>query len=211
MRVILVTAAALAALTLSGCDINTTPKTAKVECNCAAPPAPPAGMRGGDYNPPPAEPYREHHRWHGGSHHGYARWHGGEGGHSYYWRREYSEMSVFTYDYHSDSHSYETGGGHGGGGASAYAYAAAGAYAGGGAYAGAGAHTGGGAYAGDAAHGGDGYHVVDHGWVDGYGRGHGGGAYTSDPAHYETAPDDHARRSVWHGYDEDCPDPAARR
>lgn len=205
MRVILVTAAALAALTLSGCDINTTPKTAKVECNCTPPAPPPVATHDDDYGPPPPDHdhYRDRYRGHGGSHHGYARWHGG--GHSHYWRREYSEMSVFTYDYHSDSHSYETGGGHGGGGASAYAYAAAGAYAGGGAYAGAGAHTGGGLYAGG---GGDGYHVVEHGWVDGYGRSHGGDAYTGDPAHYETAPDDRGRRSVWHGYDEDCPDPA---
>jgi hypothetical protein len=189
MRVILAAAAALVAITVSGCDINTgPPKTAKVECNCAVPAAPPAEMRGSEAYPPPAAPYRYHgHRRPHGTF--YAGWHDG---HSHYWRREYAETSVFTYDYHSgsSSSSYYAGGG-GSSGASAYAYA--------------GAHAGGGAYAGGGAHGGDGYHVVDHGWVDGYGRGHDGGATAGEPVHYETH-GDHGRLHPWHGYDADCPD-----
>jgi hypothetical protein len=188
MRVILAAAAALAAITVSGCDINTgPPKTAKVECNCTAPAAPPAGMRGSE--PPPAEPYH-HHSYRRPHESGYASWHGG---HSHYWRREYAETSVFTYDYHSGSSTYYAGS-HGGGssGASAYAYAEAGGYAGAGAYAGGGAHGGG-------------YRVVDRGWVDGYGRGHDGGAPAGAPAHYETH-GDRGRLHPWHGYDADCPD-----
>jgi hypothetical protein len=209
MRVILTAAAALAVIMVSGCDINTGPaKTAKVECNCAG--TPPAGMRPSTAYAPPAEPY--HHRWHR-EHHGTgtASWHGG-GSHSYYWRREYAELSVATYDYHSTSHSYYMSGGDGGGSSGASAYAYAGAYSGGSAYAGAGAH-GGDSYDhhGDGHYDrhGDGYHAVPHGWVDGYGRGHDGGdAYTGDPAHYETHGDGPHRGDPWHGYDIDCPDDA---
>ena len=199
MRIVLAASMALIAVSVIGCDINTTPKTAQVGCNCTAPPAPPAGMRGSDAYPPPAAPvgYRTHERyhWHGAPHHGTAHWSGGD--RSYHWRREYSEMSVFTYDYHSSSTSYTTGG-HGGGygGVSAYAYAAAGSYGGGGAYAGAGAHGGG--YAGDPVHADDGYHRVPSGTV-------------GDPAHYETDGRDRHRGDVWHGYDVDCPDPANHR
>lgn len=181
MRVILAAAAALAAMTVSGCDINTgPPKTAKVECNCAAPAAPPEGMRPGTAYAPPVthghyRGYRHPHEY------GTAHW----SGHSHYWRREYSEVSVATYDYHSDSHSYTMGGGGGSSGVSAYAYAAAG-----------------GGYAGG------GYHAVDGGFVDGYGRGH--GATVGEPVHFETHPDGHGRGDVWHGYDVDCPDPAQR-
>lgn len=176
MRVILAAAAALALFTVSGCDINTgPPKTAKVECNCATP-APPAGMRPSTAYAPPETPYRYRAHRHG---YGIARW----SGHSYYWRREYSEISVATYDYHSDSHSYTMAGGGGSYGASAYA--AAGAYAGG-------------------------YHAVDHGWVDGYGRGHDGGATAGTPVHYETNGRSGGRGDVWHGYDVDCPDGARR-
>lgn len=113
MRVLWTAAVALIALTVSSCDINTTPKTAKVECNCAAPAAPSA------YTPPPA-PIRHPHR-------GYARATGG--GHGHVWRREYSEISVFTYDYHSDSSGYSVGGHASGGG---YAADGGGAAAGGG-------------------------------------------------------------------------------
>ena len=54
---------------------------------------------------------------------------------------------------------------------------------------------------------GGGYHVVPHGWVDGYGVMHtGGGAYAGVPAHYETGGRDRDRMSSWHGYDAYCPD-----
>ena len=184
MRIILAAALSLIAVSVTGCDINTTPKTTQVGCNCTVPPAPPAAT---PYPPPAPADFHRHAR--GGSHHGYARWSGG--GHTYYWRREYAEMSVFTYDYHSGSHSYSTGG-HGGGysGASAYAYAAAGASGGGGAYAG-----GGSGYVGDAVHGDDGYRAVP-------------GATAGDPAHYDTRGHGGARMDPWHGYDVDCPDPA---
>ncbi|HEY0300105.1 MAG TPA: hypothetical protein VGC36_02160 [Rhizomicrobium sp.] len=203
MRFIL--AAGLIALSVGGCDINTTPKTAKVDCNCTVPPAPPPPDSDAYAPPPQDRGYRHREHWHG---------HHGHGGRAHYGRREYAEMSVFTYDYHSRSTSYTTGGhGGGSGGVSVYAYAAAGA----GAYAGAGAHAGG--YAGDAAHGGDGFHVVERGWRDGYGRLHDGGASTGDPAHYETGDatagdphetggDERGRLHPWHGYDADCPDPA---
>jgi len=119
MRVILAAAAALAALTVSGCDINTGPKTAPVACNCATPAPPPTGMRGSDDTTPPATAHHHRHA------HRYATSYGG--GHAYYWRREYSEVSVQTYDYHSDSHSYAMGGGdEGGGSAGASAYASSG-------------------------------------------------------------------------------------
>jgi hypothetical protein len=180
MRILLAAAATLAVVTVSGCDINTGPaRQAKVECNCTGPAQMPAGMRPSTaYPPPPAEPY--HHRWHRVSHDGYgtARW---TGGHNYYWRREYAETSVVTYDYHSTSHSYYTDG------------------SGGDAYAGGGSYTGGDAHGG-------GYHVVAHGWVDGYGRAHDGGeAYTDAPVHGETHTSDHHRGDTWHGYDVDCP------
>ena len=176
MRVILATAAALIAVTLSGCDINTgPPKTAKVECNCAAPvAAPPAGISGGGttYAPPP----ERHYRWHRHPH-SYAHW----SGHSYYWRREYSEVSVQTYDYHSTSTSTYTDGG---------------------------TYGGGDAYASGEVYGDGGYHTADRGWIDGYGRSHDGGATTGEPVHYETHGGGHSRGDVWHGYDVDCPDPA---
>src|SRR5258707_13857466 len=133
MRAILTACAALAALSLTSCDINTgTPKTAQVDCHCATPP-PVAGtpdMRGSTgYEPPPV---RHRRRYHGYAYAG----HGSYNGHSHYWRREDSELSVATYDYHSDSHSYVMGDS-------------------GGAY----AEGGGGAYVGGAVHGGwvDGY------------------------------------------------------
>ena len=172
MRMVLAAAAALAVFTVAGCDINTgTPKETKVGCNCTTPPAatpaPPAGE-------PYYEPPHHHHRWYG---HGTTRSYGG-GVHGYAWRREYSEFSVQTYDYHSDSHSYVMGG------EDSSAYAGGSTYAGGGAYAGGGVHGG---------------------WVDGYGRGH-GGATAGDAAHYETATADRARLAPWRGYDIDCPD-----
>jgi hypothetical protein len=109
MRVILAAAAALAAVTVSGCDLHSGPaKPAQVTCNCTAPATPPAGMRGSTaYAPPPAAPRR-----HRGYHHEYdiARW---SGGHSHVWRREYAEVSVVTYDYHSGSRSYDTDAGGG--------------------------------------------------------------------------------------------------
>ncbi|MEI9995012.1 MAG: hypothetical protein WDM91_10490 [Rhizomicrobium sp.] len=117
MRVILAAAAALAVLTVSGCDINTgTPRTEKVTCNCAtpAPAVPPAGARSGEAPRPQARVH--HHRdWRAAPGHGYA----------YRWHREYAEVSVQTYDYHSDSHSYYQGGERGG------AYGATDGYAGG--------------------------------------------------------------------------------
>jgi hypothetical protein len=187
MRVMWTAAAALVALCVSGCDINTTPKSAKVECNCTTSPD---GMRGSDADAPPPPPYRHRH-----DHGGYARYHDhyDHGGHGHYWRREYSEVSVFTYDYHSDSHGYTMGGG-ANGGAAAYAYAGA---SGGGAYAGAGASAGGGAVTGGGV------------WVDGHGRSHGGSATAGEPAHYEPPADDHARQKPWRGYDADCPDKPA--
>lgn len=121
MRAILGVAAALAVLTVSGCDINSGPaKTAKVDCNCTAPPqaatTPPPDMRGA-YAPPTV-----HYRWRGHAH----RYAGG--GHSYYWRREFAEISVATYDYHSDSHSYYQGYQGTAGGSDASAYAGGGAH-----------------------------------------------------------------------------------
>jgi len=154
MRVILALAGAAVALSLSGCDINTNGQK-QANCNCAttppaAPPvatANPPDMRGSTAYMPPEEPrpYHRHHRSHGrgyaygGGHHGY-----------HYWRREYSEISIAAYDYHSGSTStyfgYTGGGTHGD-------------YHGGSH----GEHDGG-------------YHEVDGGWIDGYGRGHGGEA-----------------------------------
>ncbi len=171
MRAILTACAALAALSLASCDINTgTPNNAQAGCHCTAPPpapVPPAAGTETAYAPPPPA----HHRHHGGV---YA--YGGHGrysGHgSYYWRREFSEVSVQTYEYHSDSRSYASDG----------------------AYAGSGTYGEGGATAGDSVHG--------EGWVDGYGRAH-GGATAGSAVHYEH---DGRRRSVWHGYNEDCPD-----
>ncbi len=101
MRMVLAAAAALAVFAVAGCDINTgTPKETKVGCNCTAAPAatPPAAVT--DDTPP--RPHH-HHRWHG-----YGRNTGRA--HGYAWRRDYSEISVATYDYRSDSHSYVTGG-----------------------------------------------------------------------------------------------------
>ena len=61
MRIILAAAVSLIAVSVTGCDINTTPKTTQVGCNCTVPPAPPAGMRGGDTYPPAAPAgYRTH-------------------------------------------------------------------------------------------------------------------------------------------------------
>ncbi|MEJ0024493.1 MAG: hypothetical protein WDN01_00580 [Rhizomicrobium sp.] len=139
MRIFLAAAATLAVFTVAGCDVNTgTPKDAKVGCNCtpppvATPPAPTAGEP--DYAPPPTH----RHRWH-------RRRYAYDGVHGYAWRREYSEISVATYDYRSDSHSYITGG---------HTYAGGGAYDGGGAVHGGGWVDGyGRAYGGgdDAAH-----------------------------------------------------------
>jgi hypothetical protein len=110
MRAILTACAALAALCLTSCDSNTgTPKAAKVECNCA-PPAQTAGvpdLRGNEAAP------RPHQR-----HYGHARY--TYPGHA--WRREYSEISVETYDYHSDSRSFAMadGGAYAGGSGEGY-------------------------------------------------------------------------------------------
>ncbi len=177
MRLALAAFTAMAVLAVSGCDINTgTPREAKVECNCATPTRAIPGtpdMRGSEG---PLSRHRRHYRaasYSQGDRHGYA------------WRREYSELSVETYDYRSSSRSYSTGesGGESSGGADAYAYA--------------GASAGG---------SGDGYRVVERGWVDGYGRTHGGGAAAGTPVHYETSARDGARMHPWHGYDADCPD-----
>jgi len=135
MRMVLAAAAALAVFTVAGCDINTgTPKETKVGCNCTLPPAasPVLPTPAGD-DTPPTHRYRHHG-------HGYGRSYGSI--HGYAWRREYSEYSVATYDYRSDSHSYVMGGD---------------SYAGGGVYRGGGAHGGwvdayGRAHGGDAAH-----------------------------------------------------------
>jgi len=205
MRALWVAGAAVAALTVSGCDINTTPKQAKADCHCTATPPPTSttatttpppqpDMSGStDYAP---EDHDTGGRGHGhGRHHGHGHgyayndsgygydghfrrhghgYHGGYEGHGgYYWRREYSELPVYTYDYHSTSTS------------STYVGGSSGTYA----------ETGGG------------YHVVPHGWVDGYGVMHtGGGAYAGVPAHYETGGRDRDRMSSWHGYDAYCPD-----
>ncbi len=122
MRMVLAAAAALAVFTVAGCDINTgTPKETKVGCNCTTPPAAtPAPPAAEPYDAPPPAPHR--YRWH---RHFYAPVY--DSVHGYAWRREYSEISVETYDYHSDSHSYVMG---------------EGAYAGGDAYAGGAEHGG---------------------------------------------------------------------
>ncbi|MEI9991598.1 MAG: hypothetical protein WDM86_16330 [Rhizomicrobium sp.] len=111
MRIILAAAAALAVFTVAGCDINTGPaKDTKVGCNCATPPAATPTPTGEADTPPPPR-----HRWHRhGDRHVYG------GGHGYAWRREYSEISVATYDYHSDSRSYVMGGGDYAGGGAAH-------------------------------------------------------------------------------------------
>lgn len=159
MRAIWAACAAVAALSLTSCDIDTG-KPAQTACHCTTPPpATPPGMQA--EMPPPVVHHRRHRHDDDYAYSGHAR------GHAYYWHREWSEASVQTYDYHSDSHSYSTGGGRG--------------------------HAGGGAY-GSGSEGGD-------SWVDGYGRRHDRGA--SGATH---AGNDRARRSVWHGYDEDCPD-----
>jgi hypothetical protein len=94
-------AAATIALSLSGCDTNTGTPAARVSCNCATPAVPIPGMRGSTAFAPVATHHRTHRRF-------AARW----DSHSYYWRREFAEVSVQTYGYHSDSHShYESGGG----------------------------------------------------------------------------------------------------
>src|SRR3569832_989569 len=180
MRVFLALAGAAIALSLSGCDMRggnqkqtnnnsaATPTTAPVPATQPAP-----DMRGSTAYMPPEEHHTYHHRYRyrprgyatGGGHHGY-----------YYWRKEYSEISVATYDYHSGSTS---------------------TYFGGDAY-----HGGGDYHGGHGGHG-DGYHDADHGWIDGYGRGHGGAA--GDAVHYESHGDD-GRDHIWHGYDADCPD-----
>lgn len=104
MRVLLALTGAAMALALSGCDINTNGQK-QTACNCAAtPPAAPVAattppdMRGSTAYMPPEEPWPYHHR-HRHAGHGYAY----SGHHGYYWRREYSEISVATYDYHSGS------------------------------------------------------------------------------------------------------------
>jgi hypothetical protein len=147
MRAVGLVLAATAALGLASCDINTgPPKAAQADCHCAAPPpaVPPV-------EPAPPPTYRHHHRY---------AYSGHTSGHTYYWRREYSELSVDVYDYHSSSTRYTTGGGA--------------------------SYAGGGAYTGDAA----------------YGGGH-DGAGTGTAVY---AGGGHDRLSVWHGYDQDCPD-----
>ena len=89
MRKVLAAALSLIAVSVTGCDINTTPKTTQVGCNCAQPPAPPAGMRGSDTFPPPAGTRtHERYRSHGGPHRGYARWSG-------HWRTDLPEQVYF--------------------------------------------------------------------------------------------------------------------
>lgn len=188
MRSILVLAAALAVLTASGCDINTAPsKPATVECHCAAPPAqaaatPPPDMRGSTAYQPPQYDYRP--RWNARGH----RYAGGDGyrshgGDAYRWHRSYAERSVFSYDYHSDSHGYYQGDNYSGGNS----------------------YTDGGGYADHGTHGDDGFRPVEQGWIDGYGRSHGGGgggiSITGGTGGVERA-----RLHPWHGYDADCPD-----
>jgi hypothetical protein len=142
MRAILVMAAALAVLTVSGCDINSAPpKATQVQCNCGTTPPPVAAatpapdMRGSTAYAPPARHHRYRHP------RGFARWHD----RSYFWRREYAELSVVTYDYHSGSQTYyDDGTGH---------------------------HD----TADNSGTHDDGYTRVDSGWIDGYGRGHGNG------------------------------------
>ncbi|MEJ1970206.1 MAG: hypothetical protein WDN03_16490 [Rhizomicrobium sp.] len=107
MRALLTVMAAAVALTLSGCDYNNQAQK-PASCNCAATPPPVAAATpapppaGTDDTPPP-----EHHR---------ARYHGHGGGYgmarrpSHFWRREYSELSVATYDYRSGSTSTYAGG-----------------------------------------------------------------------------------------------------
>jgi hypothetical protein len=143
MRVILALASATVALSLSGCDIRGGDQKPATACNCATPPAaattttPPPDMRGSTAYMPPAIHHRRHYRprgyAYGSGHHG-----------TYYWRKEYSEVSVAMYDYHSGSTS---------------------SYFGGESYGGDDYHGG---------HGGGGYHGAAHGWIDGYGRGHDG-------------------------------------
>lgn len=178
MRVILALAGAAVALSLSGCDINTNGQK-QANCNCAATPAAPPvaattppDMRGSTaFMPPEARPYSHRHRTrergyaYGGGHHGY-----------YYWRKEYSEISVATYDYHSGSTSTYFGGD---------------------------AYHGGGDYRGGHGERGDGYRGAEYGWIDGYGRGH--GAHVGDAVHYDGGTAD-GRDHPWHGYDADCPD-----
>lgn len=98
MRMLLAAAAGLAALALTSCDINTG-ATRKADCNCTPAPvtAPVPPAQTASYAPPAG--HRRHRR-------SYA--YGGARG--YAWRREYSEVSVETYDYHSDSSSYVMGG-----------------------------------------------------------------------------------------------------
>ena len=96
MRAYILTALAL--LSVSGCDSNSpAPKPATVSCNCTTPAAPPPLVTPAL---PPATP-AIHHR----GRHRSASWHG----RGYRWHKEYAETSVFTYDYHSDSHSYYQG------------------------------------------------------------------------------------------------------
>lgn len=172
MRAIPVAAAIVVAMMVSSCDINTTPKEAKVGCNCtpaaAQPPAP-------GETAPPSEPIRHHRHAHYGM-----RYAGGGRGH--YWRREYSELSVITYDYRSASRSYAMDEDTSGGGTSASAYAAAG-----GSVAGAWVDGFGRSHGGGEA-------VVT-----------GGGGETT-----VRAGDDRARLKPWHGYDVDCPDKPGR-
>jgi hypothetical protein len=109
MRRAVLAMAGVLTLALSSCDLNTGAPAARVGCNCpvaAAPaPVPLPDMRGSTAYAPAAV---RHHVRHGRAY-GYA-W----SGHSYYWRREYAEVSVQTYDYHSDSHAYYVGGSGGG-------------------------------------------------------------------------------------------------
>lgn len=111
MRIAKISAAALAVIAVAGCDINTGPaKPAQTTCNCTPPQpavAPPAYGEP-SYSPPPHRGRHRAHRSYGGAH-GYA------------WRREYAELSVETYDYHSTSTVTVVGdsGGYAGGG---YAY-----------------------------------------------------------------------------------------
>jgi hypothetical protein len=108
MRMIFATAAALAVLTVSGCDMQAdASKPVQVACNCHQPPAA-VHAHGG--NAPPASHYRRHR-------HEYASDHGGrivrDAGHAPHWnggthdwRDAYAERSIVTYDYHSHSQTY---------------------------------------------------------------------------------------------------------
>jgi hypothetical protein len=89
---------ALALLAVSSCDSNNpAPKQATVVCNCATPQAP-AALTAPEPTVEPMAPHRAGHHRVAGRH-----------GPNYRSHREYADAAVFTYNYHSDSHSYYQG------------------------------------------------------------------------------------------------------